>query len=309
MSAIKVIATNVSKQKGTPKIAVPEIVIDQFGVSGDSHAGLGARQVSLLSKESIDEFVARTKKKIIYGAFGENLTVSGIQLSTAAVLDQFRINDVGLEITQVGKKCHGEVCAIYREVGECVMPKEGIFCRVLSPGKIKAGDAIEYVPHCLKILVITLSDRAYAGVYPDKSGMEAKTLITNFFTPTKWHWQIEQLLIPDDADLLKEHLWRAIDNQVDIIFTLGGTGIGPKDFTVDVVNAVCDKMVPGVMEQIRMKYSVNPHALLSRSVFGVAKKTQIYTLPGSVRAVNEYLEEIFKVLEHAIFMVHGIDNH
>lgn len=306
MSAIKVIATNISKQKGTPKTAVPEIIIDQLGVHGDAHAGLGQRQVSLLSKESIDEFVARTKKKITYGAFGENLTVSGIKLSTTASLDQFRINDVVLEITQVGKKCHGEVCAIYREVGECVMPKEGIFCRVLSPGKIKAGDTIEYLPQCLKILVITLSDRAHAGVYPDKSGIAAKKLITNFFTSTKWHWQIEQLLIPDDADLLKEHLWRAIDNQVDIIFTLGGTGIGPKDFTVDTVKKVCDKIVPGVMEQIRMKYSTNPNALLSRSIFGIAKKTQIYTLPGSVRAVTEYLEEIFKVLGHAIFMVHGM---
>lgn len=306
MSAIKVIATNIAKQKGVPKTAVSEIIIDQLGVHGDAHAGLGLRQVSLLSKESIDEFVTRTKKNIAYGAFGENLTVSGIKLSTTAVLDQFRINDVRLEITQVGKKCHGEVCAIYREVGECVMPKEGIFCRVLSPGKIAAGDAIEYLPHRLKILIITLSDRAHAGVYADKSGMEAKELITNFFIPTKWHWQIEQVLIPDDANLLQQHLQRALDQQVDLIFTLGGTGIGPKDITVETVQKFCDKIVPGVMEQIRMKYSTNPHVLLSRSIFGIARQTQIYTLPGSVRAVKEYLDEIFKVMEHGVFMLHGM---
>lgn len=309
MSEIKVVATNIAKQKGTPKTAVPELVIDEFGVRGDAHAGLGQRQVSLLSKESIDEFVLRTKKKIAYGAFGENLTISGIKLSTTTVLDKLQINDVILEITQVGKKCHGDVCAIYREVGQCVMPQEGVFSRVVSTGTIKVGDEVKYLPYCLKILIITLSDRAHAGVYPDQSGLEAKKLITDFFTSTKWHWQIEQLLLPDDADLLKEHLECAINDRVDIIFTLGGTGIGPKDFTVETVNTVCDKIIPGVMEHIRVKYSANPNVWLSRSILGIAKQTQIYTLPGSVRAVSEYLEEIFKVLEHAIFMIHALDKH
>ena len=80
------------------------------------------------------------------------------------------IGDVELEITQIGKKCHGSGCAIFNEVGSCVMPKEGIFARVLKHGSIKAGDEVIYKPKVYKIQVITLSDRAYKGEYEDRSG-------------------------------------------------------------------------------------------------------------------------------------------
>lgn len=304
----KVTATNLSREKGKAKTQVPAIVIDELGVQGDAHAGPTQRQVSLLSKESIDNFAARIKKPLPYGVFGENLTLSGIELSTVRIFDKFLINDVMLQVTQIGKKCHGDVCAIYREVGECIMPKEGVFCRVLKGGMVKPGDEGKYLPRDLKILIITLSDRAYHQVYPDKSGAIAKSLIADFFA-AKWQAQIASVLLPDNADLLYQRLLAAIQEQVDVVFTLGGTGIGSKDVTVATVSSLCDKLVPGVMEQIRGKYSANPHALLSCSIFGIAKETQIYTLPGSVRAVTEYLSEIFKILEHAIFMVHDVDVH
>ena len=116
--------------------------------------------------------------------------------------------------------------------------------------------------------------------------------------------------MPDDAEKLREHLKNAIRNNVDVIFTLGGTGIGPGDITPETVMAVSDKMMPGIMENIRIRFSQKkPSVLLSRSVATVADKTQIYTLPGSVKAVSQYLEEILKTLEHAFYMLHGLDIH
>jgi molybdopterin adenylyltransferase len=95
-----------------------------------------------------------------------------------------------------------------------------------------------------------------------------------------------------------------------VIIATGGTGPGPRDITPETAAALCDKLIPGIMENIRMKFgSAQPNALLSRSIAGVAGSTQIYTLPGSVRAVEEYMGEILKTLERAIFMLHGLDAH
>ena len=94
------------------------------------------------------------------------------------------------------------------------------------------------------------------------------------------------------------------------MITTGGTGIGPRDFTPDVVQSMLDKEIPGLMELIRMKYGQEkPAALLSRSVAGVMGKSLVFTLPGSVRAVSEYMSEILRSLNHMIFMLNGIDLH
>ena len=96
----------------------------------------------------------------------------------------------------------------------------------------------------------------------------------------------------------------------DVIFTTGGTGIGPRDFTPETVRSILDKEIPGIMELIRVKYGMEkPAALLSRGVAGVAGKTLIYTLPGSVKAVSEYCNEILPTIEHSMYMIEGIDSH
>ena len=307
---MKVVSVNISEKKGTIKKPVDLIELNDLGVAGDAHSGNWHRQVSLLAKESVEKFEKEANRKIAFGEFAENITTEGIVLYETSPLDRFRIGDVELEVTQIGKKCHGTSCTIFKEVGNCVMPKEGIFARVLKHGSVKAEDILEYFPKIYKVQVITLSDRAFAGEYEDRSGPRIIELTQSFFDQNRNPVEIEHTIIPDDPEALRVLLDRAEDERVDVVFTTGGTGVGPRDFTPDVVKEMLDKEIPGIMEAIRLKYGMEkPNALLSRGVAGVLGSTLIYTLPGSVRAVNEYLEEIFKTLKHLVYMIHGIDAH
>jgi molybdopterin adenylyltransferase len=303
-----VVSVNISEKKGTIKMPVPAIELTDIGVKGDAHSGKWHRQVSLLGTESFEKFEGQAGRKLAYGEFAENITTSGIILYQTRPLDRFIIGDTELEVTQIGKHCHGDGCAIYREVGNCVMPKEGIFCRVLKYGSVKAGDTVQYLPRIFRIRVITLSDRASAGEYPDKSGPAAVNILSDYFTSQQWKTDIERVILPDDAILLKEVMSNL--EGIDMVFTTGGTGIGPRDVTVDVIEPMLDKKIPGIMELIRVKYGTDkPAALLSRGVAGVIGNTLVYTLPGSVKAVEEYLTEINKTLKHSIYMLHGLDLH
>jgi molybdopterin adenylyltransferase len=305
-----VLSVNISEKKGTIKHPVPSIEITQLGVKDDAHSGPWGRQVSLLAKESIDKFSKEAGRTIKYGEFAENITTEGITLHLTKPLDRFIIGETELEVTQIGKKCHGENCAIFREVGNCVMPKEGIFCRVIRTGKIEPGMEVIYLPKIYSVKVITLSDRAFAGIYEDKSGPKVKELMEDFLKKEGWQGNVEVTVLPDDPDKLKALLQEHIANKADLIFTTGGTGIGPRDFTPEVVRSVITKEIPGIMEHIRLKYGQEkPNALVSRSVAGVADGSLIYALPGSVKAVNEYMEEIVKTIRHSVYMLHALDSH
>jgi len=165
------------------------------------------------------------------------------------------------------------------------------------------------LPEIFEILIITLSDRASRGEYEDLSGPKVKDMITGFFSTAGWSCNIRVILIPDEMVLLKNVLIDAGEN-CNIIITTGGTGIGPRDITVETVAPLLSKEIPGIMEFIRMKYgSEKPGALLSRGVAGITGRSLIYTLPGSVRAVEEYMDEILKTLKHTIYMQYGIDKH
>ncbi len=144
---IKVISVNISEKKGTIKSPVPEIVLNEKGVQGNAHAGNWHRQVSLLAKESIEKWGGQASRKVNWGEFAENITTEGIILHETNPGDRFVIGNVELKVTQIGKKCHGTGCAIFNEVGNCVMPKEGIFAKVIKFGKVEAGDEINYFPN------------------------------------------------------------------------------------------------------------------------------------------------------------------
>jgi len=307
---MKVLSVNISEKKGTIKLPVEFINLNDLGVENDAHAGSWHRQVSLLAKESIDKFTAQAGRPINYGEFAENITTEGLELWKTHPLDRIRIGEVELEITQIGKECHGTSCAIFKEVGNCVMPKEGVFARVITPGLVKAGDEYRYFPKVFKVKVITLSDRASRGEYEDRSGPRITELLTRFFDDTEWTSEIDNTLIPDDEDELESLLKGFVNLGNDLIFTTGGTGIGPNDITVDVVKPMLNMEIPGIMELIRYKYgSIKSNALLSRAVAGVIGQTLIYTLPGSIKAVDEYCSEILPTLKHSFLMLHGMDSH
>ncbi|MBQ9030526.1 MAG: MOSC domain-containing protein [Parasporobacterium sp.] len=138
----EVLAVCISERKGTVKHPVEEIRLKKdHGILGDAHAGNWHRQVSLLADESVDKMRAKFPD-IPVGAFAENILTKGIEVSKLPVGSRLRIGDVLLEVTQIGKECHAD-CAIRQQVGDCVMPREGIFAVVLEEGTIKAGDRIE----------------------------------------------------------------------------------------------------------------------------------------------------------------------
>jgi molybdenum cofactor synthesis domain-containing protein len=165
------------------------------------------------------------------------------------------------------------------------------------------------LPEKFEILIITLSDRAYRSEYKDLSGPRIKEIITEYFSEAGWDYSINMMLIPDEADIFRELLTDSVAT-FNLILTTGGTGIGPRDITIETVTPFLTKEIPGIMEFIRVKYGAEmPNALLSRGVAGIAGKALIYTLPGSVKAVEEYMTEILKTLRHAVFMQFGIDSH
>ncbi len=310
MQKIEVLSVNISENKGTIKLPVDKIVLNRSGVEGDAHAGKWHRQVSLLGKESFEKMESSAGRKLQYGEFAENITTEGFLLYQMKPFDRLICGDILLEVTQIGKKCHGTNCAIFQETGNCVMPKEGIFCRVLEGGVLQEGDLLEYHPRVMKIHIITLSDRASQGVYKDISGPLLKELSEDFFTGNGRPYLIENSVIPDEELQLKALLKQLISQHTDIIFTTGGTGIGPRDITPDVIRSLLDKEIPGIMEMIRVKYGMQfPNALVSRSIAGVAGKTLIYALPGNPKAVKEYADEIFKTVEHSFRMLYAIDEH
>jgi MOSC domain-containing protein YiiM len=140
----KVIAVCTSEKKGTTKTPVPEITVkENFGVAGDAHADCAThRQVSLLAEESINKMRGKGLE-LNYGDFAENITTRGIDLLSLPVGTRLNVGkEVILEMTQIGKECHAD-CAIRQQIGDCIMPREGIFARVIRGGKVKAGDMIK----------------------------------------------------------------------------------------------------------------------------------------------------------------------
>ena len=140
----KVMAVCVSGRRGVAKSPVDSAVfLKDWGIEGDAHAGHWHRQVSLLPAEQVAAFQARGAA-VEAGAFGENLVVEGFDLKSLPIGTRFRCGDAVLELTQVGKECHSH-CAIYQVMGECIMPREGVFAQVLRGGTISLGDAFTVI--------------------------------------------------------------------------------------------------------------------------------------------------------------------
>lgn len=303
----KVLAICISEKKGTQKHEIGEArLIPNWGIEGDAHAGKWHRQVSLLSLEKIEEFREKGAN-VDFGAFGENLVVEGFDLRMIPVGTKIRVGGALLRLTQIGKECHSH-CAIYHQVGDCIMPREGVFAEVLEEGVIHPGDEVQLLPleanRPFTAAVITLSDRAYLKEYKDKSGPLMVDILKN-----NGYEVIEYILLPDDKSMLKKELIRLSDQrQVNAIFTTGGTGFSERDITPEATLEVCDRQAPGIAEAMRWySLQITPKAMLSRQASGIRKKTLIINMPGSPKAVREDLDFILKPLEHGLGILRGTD--
>lgn len=158
--------------------------------------------------------------------------------------------------------------------------------------------------------VITMSDRAHAGDYEDRGGPLVVEHIEAFCNERDVVPAIQTEILPDEPEMLRDRLLRACWDGADVVIVTGGTGVGPRDITPNVVMGVAEKVIPGIMEMIRMKYGADkPCALLSRTVAATRGRTLIYAIPGSTKGVTEYMAEIAKTLQHLLVVLHELDPH
>ncbi|MDD3346581.1 MOSC domain-containing protein [Oscillibacter sp.] len=299
----KVVAVCTSPARGTEKENVGfGRFTPEWGLVGDAHGGDWHRQVSLLSADKIAAFNEKGAK-VHFGAFGENLVVEGVDFRALPVGTRLRCGTVVLELTQLGKDCHSH-CAIYQRMGECIMPRQGVFARVLEGGDIAVGDelSIESRRKGFDAAVITLSDKGFSGERADESGKALAARLEQ-----AGYRIIEHLLLPDGIDPLRTQLIRLCDQrQPDLILTTGGTGFSPRDLTPEATLAAAERLAPGIAEAIRAhSMTITPRAMLSRGVSVLRGRTLIVNLPGSVRAVEESLDCFLPVLPHALEVLRG----
>lgn len=295
----------ISDKRGVEKKAIQEghFLVD-FGIEGDAHGGKWHRQVSLLSYDKVKAFNERGAD-VGDGAFGENLVVEGLDFRSLPVGTRLYAGTAELVMTQIGKECHSH-CAIYHRMGECIMPKEGVFAEVVREGIIRPGDEMRIeLPsgdRPLTAAVITLSDKGARGERKDESGPAAREMLEQ-----AGYQVVEMLLIPDEPEVLKAQLIRLADGrQVDLVLTSGGTGFSLRDQTPEATMAVADRNAPGIAEFIRYQsMRITDRAMLSRGVSVIRGRTLIVNLPGSPKAVKESLGFILESLEHGIMILRG----
>ena len=301
----KVVAVCVSSERGTQKqnVGSGRFVVG-WGIEGDAHAGRWHRQVSMLGLDQIAAFNARGAG-VEPGAFGENLVVEGFGFRALPVGTLLRCGGVLLEITQIGKECHNH-CEMYRRMGDCIMPREGVFARVLCEGVIRVGDemAVEARQGVRpwQSAVITLSDKGARGERMDESGPAIAGRLK-----AAGYEVVEQLLIADDAEMLKKQLCRLADQrQLDLVLTTGGTGFSPRDVTPEATLAVGERSAPGIAEAIRAaSLAVTSRAMLSRGAAVIRGKTLIINLPGSPKACMESMDVFLDVVPHGLELLRG----
>lgn len=301
----KILAICTSDVRGIQKTPVQSgTFIKNWGIEGDAHAGTWHRQVSLLSFDKIEAFRLKGAN-VDFGAFGENLVVEGFDFRTLPVGTLFKCGSVLLEMTQIGKECHSH-CAIYKQVGDCIMPREGVFARVLEGGQINIGDELQIIERTEKrpfqAAVITLSDKGSRGEREDKSGpVIVKRLVNSGYEVA------ETLLIADEVSELKKQLLRLCDQrQLDFILTTGGTGFTARDITPETTISVATKLAPGIAEAIRAySMKITPRAMLSRGASVIRNKTLIVNLPGSPKACEESLDCILDTISHGLDLLRG----
>ena len=294
----RITSVNSSSKKGEKKHPVSEAaLVAGCGMTGDAHAG-GERQISLLARESIDKAVA-SGVQLVPGDFGENITTEGIDLCSLTIGSRLLVGEEAiLQISHIGKTCETP-CSIGQRLGECIMPREGMFAKVVRGGRISVGDSVE-LSTLKAAAVLTSSDRCARGEAEDRSG----PILVD--TAKELGFALaDYTILPDEECELSAHMRYLADRcAVDLILTTGGTGFSPRDRTPEATLAVLESPADGIAEAIRyegLRHTAN--ACLSRAVSGLRGRTLIVNLPGSARAVEQSLPLLRGILPHALEII------
>ena len=297
----KIEALCLSPERGAKTPVKQADFVAAYGICGDVHSGSGHRQISILLYEKIQEFKKNTD--IEFGAFGENISASGLDFSEIHTGTILKAGSVLLEVTQIGKKCHTN-CSIFEKTGKCIMPEFGIFTKVLKSGTVHEGDDISIMEGKLpySVSVITMSDRSFSGARDDISGRKVIEICE------KGGFIIKSYdVLPDETKPIQELLIKLSDNGIaNLILTTGGTGLSPRDITPEATLAVGEKNIPGIAEAMRANsLQYTKKAALSRGVCVIRKNTLIINLPGSPRGACENLSYIIDIIPHALDVMNG----
>ena len=296
----------ISNEKGERKTPVASAIVGDHGIDSDAHAGPWHRQVSLLAAEDI-QTVRENLPDVAPGDFAENIILSGLDLGSLGLGTRLHLGgEVVLSITQIGKVCHTP-CRIYHLTGDCIMPRLGLFARVLKGGEIRPGDDSEVLElvrrETFQAVVLTISDRCSRGEAQDTAGPAAAKRLEELLPAHIYATRI----IPDEAQTITENLKHYCDgHSLDLVVTVGGTGFSPRDVTPEATRQVIERPTPGLDEAMRAaSMAKTPRAMLSRAASGIRGATLIVNLPGSERAAVENLNVIAPALGHGLEKLRG----
>lgn len=298
------ISVNLGKIRGVPKHPIEEgILSPKWGLKGDAHGGDWDGQISLFPVETLSLVPRAIRESFEENSYSENLTIEGISPEKLCRGTILSIGGAEIKILKIGKKSFEPP-----ESGRpYIISREGRFGRVLRGGIVKPGDIVKILevgslePAAPKVALITLSDKGAKGEREDISGRFLSWYATRLGARVLF-----SSIIPDEKQVIKETLIKGVDAKVDLILTTGGTGLAPRDVTPEATLEVIDREVPGFAEAMRAEsLKKTPHAMISRAVSGIAKRTLIINLPGSPKAVAECMEVVFPALRHAIDKLRG----
>ncbi|MDP8205192.1 MAG: molybdopterin-binding protein [Candidatus Electryonea clarkiae] len=301
---LKYICTSV--EKGVTKDHVQNAkLVENQGIKDDAHVGDWHRQVSILDENDIDSMRA-AGLDLKPGAFGENLVLENINIDNLGIGSKLKIGNAILDITQVGKVCHSH-CQIYYETGDCIMPRLGLFARVIKGDNIHPGMEVsvdKFVDRKIyQVGVLTISDSVTAGKAKDTAGPAIVKIIEDELDA---HIAWTGTVADEEAQIIRL-LIDLTNRKYDMIVTTGGTGFGPRDITPEATKKVIQREVPGLSEAMRMISARNStqNAWLQRGICGIRRSTLIINLPGSMKGAQENLRVVLSVLPHAIRHLRG----
>ena len=282
------------------------LLIENYGIEGDAHAGPGSRQISILSGLSLARMEAEGISTCA-GCCGENIDVGGaVELHTLLPGVKLKLGDSAIvRITEIGKdNSDGHADNV---IQKNIFPREGIFAEILTGGVVKPDDPIEVLRDPgYTAGVLTVSDSASRGDYDDQSGpVLMESLRSSGFLTARY------AVVPDEVPEITAKLrsW-CEDGFLDLLFTTGGTGFSVRDVTPEATLIVCDREVPGIPEMIRQKSAeIVESAWLSRARAGIRKQTLVINLPGSRKAALECAGFTFPILAHALEILRGDIKH